>query len=192
MTRMSLADRREKLLDAALEVVARTGVASATTRAIAAQAGMPLASFHYAFDSHQALMIEAIERLQSLELAACEGLEVAGGSRQAIARSLMDSVLADIVARTNQHWSRLELLDHAMRTEGMQELAPRWRRARLDCLGRKVAAAAEGVEGLQGEDLAQFTTALVVMADGLLQDYLVHRDEQLSRRAMDVWLALLG
>lgn len=191
MTRMSLADRREKLLDAALEVVARTGVVSATTRAIAAQAGMPLASFHYAFDSHQALMIEAIERLQSLELAACEGLEVAGGSRQAIARSLMDSVLADIVARTNQHWSRLELLDHAMRTEGMQELAPRWRQSRLDCLGRRVALAAEGVEELQGQDLGQFTAALVVMADGLLQDYLVHRDEELSRRAMNVWLALL-
>ncbi len=192
MTRMSLADRREKLLDAALEVVARNGVASGTTRAIAAQAGMPLASFHYAFDSHQALMGAAIERLQSLELAACKSLEVAGDSRQEIARSLMGSMLDDIVARTNQHWSRLELLDHAMRTEGMQELAPRWRQARLDCLGHKVAMAAEGVEGLQGQHLGQFTAALVVMADGLLQDYLVHRDEEASRRAMDVWLALLG
>ena len=40
MTRMTLAERRQKLIAAALAVVARNGVAAATTRAIAAEAGV--------------------------------------------------------------------------------------------------------------------------------------------------------
>lgn len=54
--------RRDMLLDAGARVIARSGVASATTRAIVAEAGMPLASFHYAFTNHQEFLLRLIER----------------------------------------------------------------------------------------------------------------------------------
>ena len=54
MTRIPVVDRRTALVQAALRVVARDGVAAATTRRIVAEAGMPLASFHYVFASRDA------------------------------------------------------------------------------------------------------------------------------------------
>ena len=42
--------------DTALTVIARDGVHAATTRAIVAEAGMALASFHYAFRSRDELI----------------------------------------------------------------------------------------------------------------------------------------
>ncbi|MEA5154871.1 TetR/AcrR family transcriptional regulator [Raineyella sp.] len=43
--------RRELLLEAGERVIARVGLEGATTRAVVTEAGMPLASFHYAFSS---------------------------------------------------------------------------------------------------------------------------------------------
>ena len=47
MTYMSQVDRRQQLIEAAIRVLQRDGVGHVTTRAIAAEAGAPLASIHY-------------------------------------------------------------------------------------------------------------------------------------------------
>lgn len=62
MPYLPVARRQELLLDAGARVVARSGVAGATTRAVVTEAGMPLASFHYAFDSHEDFLRRLIER----------------------------------------------------------------------------------------------------------------------------------
>ena len=51
-------ERRASLARAARTVIARDGLAAATTRAIVAEAGMPLASFHYAVASRDELLRE--------------------------------------------------------------------------------------------------------------------------------------
>ena len=51
MPRVSAPSRREALIEAALRVMERDGLTAGTTRAIVAEAGMSLASFHYAFSS---------------------------------------------------------------------------------------------------------------------------------------------
>ncbi|RPA59869.1 TetR family transcriptional regulator [Gordonia oryzae] len=53
---MSVTDRRAALVEAAYRVIADHGVEGATTRRICAHADMPLASFHYAFESRTALL----------------------------------------------------------------------------------------------------------------------------------------
>lgn len=62
MPNIPVSRRRDLLLEAGARVVARSGVAAATTRAIVAEAGMPLASFHYAFASHEEFLLRLIER----------------------------------------------------------------------------------------------------------------------------------
>ncbi|SDB90452.1 regulatory protein, tetR family [Raineyella antarctica] len=62
MPNLPIARRRELLLDAGVRVIARSGVAAATTRAIVNEAGMPLASFHYAFTNHEEFLLRLIER----------------------------------------------------------------------------------------------------------------------------------
>ncbi|HMS74605.1 TetR/AcrR family transcriptional regulator [Gordonia sp. (in: high G+C Gram-positive bacteria)] len=56
MPRMPVEDRRKALVEAAFDVIAEHGVENATTRTICSHAGMPLASFHYAFDSRDDLL----------------------------------------------------------------------------------------------------------------------------------------
>lgn len=72
MTRMALDERRSHLVDAALTVVKRDGVAGATTRAIVAEAGMPLGAFHYAFSSRDELLGAVVEAVAELDRLAAE------------------------------------------------------------------------------------------------------------------------
>ncbi|MGC4935716.1 TetR/AcrR family transcriptional regulator [Gordonia sp. DT30] len=58
---MSVTDRRSALVEAAYRVIADHGVEGATTRRICAHADMPLASFHYAFESRTALLCAVME-----------------------------------------------------------------------------------------------------------------------------------
>jgi AcrR family transcriptional regulator len=62
MARMSVEERREALIEAAYRVIADHGVEGATTRRVCAQAKMPLASFHYAFESRMALLTAVIDQ----------------------------------------------------------------------------------------------------------------------------------
>ena len=70
MPRLAVTDRREALVEAALRVMARDGLAAGTTRAVVAEAGMSLASFHYAFASRDELLAELVRRVVGRELAA--------------------------------------------------------------------------------------------------------------------------
>lgn len=61
LARMSVEQRRTALIEAAYRVIADHGVEGATTRRICSHANMPLASFHYAFDSRTALLCAVME-----------------------------------------------------------------------------------------------------------------------------------
>ena len=70
MGRIPVEQRRKALIAAALRVVASRGLAGASTRAIVTEAGMSLASFHYAFESRDELIEQLIpEVIASEELA---------------------------------------------------------------------------------------------------------------------------
>lgn len=55
--------RRDRIIDAALDVIAEHGVAGATHRRIAETAGVPLGSMTYYFDGMRNLLVEAFTRL---------------------------------------------------------------------------------------------------------------------------------
>ena len=107
--RRSLAERREQLLDAAVEVMSDKGVRGATTRSITEHAGVPHGAFHYCFDSKdlliRALLEREIERARSDEAAGAEqtkSLEqwlnraLAGRVRQAMEVPKREIVLAEL------------------------------------------------------------------------------------------------
>ena len=63
MARMPVEERRQQLVDAAIRVMTRDGVTSATTRAISSEAGLSLSVFHYCFASKQDLLDAVIRQL---------------------------------------------------------------------------------------------------------------------------------
>jgi TetR/AcrR family transcriptional regulator, regulator of biofilm formation and stress response len=70
MARVPVEERRAALVDAALRVMVRGGLAAGTTRAVVAEAGMSLASFHYAFASRDELLRELVRRVVGREFSA--------------------------------------------------------------------------------------------------------------------------
>ncbi len=62
MSNLRVGRRRELLLEAGERVIARVGLEGATTRAVVTEAGMPLASFHYAFTSREEFVRLLLDR----------------------------------------------------------------------------------------------------------------------------------
>ena len=73
-------ERRRALLAATLRVVASSGLAAASTRAIVAEADMSLASFHYAFDSRDELLEVLMSEVVALEERAIAPTDIEGKS----------------------------------------------------------------------------------------------------------------
>ncbi|WP_306232715.1 TetR/AcrR family transcriptional regulator [Agrococcus beijingensis] len=59
MARKPASVRRQDLVEAGLRVIAREGMHGATVRAIVAEAGVPLATFHYVFASRDEMIGDA-------------------------------------------------------------------------------------------------------------------------------------
>ncbi|WP_338079875.1 TetR/AcrR family transcriptional regulator [Antrihabitans stalactiti] len=62
-TRLSVEERRAHLIEAAIGLAERKGVASVTTRDVAQAAGVSLGVVHYCFDNKDALMTEVVKTL---------------------------------------------------------------------------------------------------------------------------------
>lgn len=67
MRRLPFEERRRELIDAAVRVIARDGLAAASTRAIVAEADMPVGAFHYVFESRDALIRALIVEVADAE-----------------------------------------------------------------------------------------------------------------------------
>lgn len=87
--RESAQRRREALLRAAIEIVAESGTGAATHRAIAARAGLPLATTSYFFASIDDLLVEATRHFTAEQAVAYE----------ALAEELVDAPRSEFAAR---------------------------------------------------------------------------------------------
>ena len=70
MARVSAEERRRQLVAAAFRVIGRDGFAGVTTRRVCAEAGAPLAAFHYCFASKQELLAELTTQTMAALLSA--------------------------------------------------------------------------------------------------------------------------
>lgn len=176
--RIPAAQRRELLLDAALRVMAREGVAAATTRAIVREAGMSLASFHYAFDSYDAMMRALMAKVVDATRLAAEGrlhldgdVDIRTALRDGL-RGYLDHLIAD-----PEHEQVLqELAQLALRTPELEplarELLARYHDAAQDLL--EAGARAAGVAWtVPVRDVARL---VVTVTDGITLAWLADRD----------------
>ena len=118
-----MTERREQLIDAAVEVLASCGLAGTTTRAVTDHAGLALGAFHYAFDSKD-------ELLRALLARRAEQLETAVREAAAAAASigdLMDALSAVawrlVEERRDLQLALYELTLHALRHPELASVA---------------------------------------------------------------------
>ncbi len=187
MARISAPERRDLLFAAALRVLSRDGLAALSTRAIVAEAGMSLASFHYVYDSREQLLGDVISSVVDGErTAGFTGLDTGAGDLRSALRGGLDAYLELLAADPGREQGMFELTQYALRTPNLVHLA----RAQYE---RYHALAADLLEHLATElgtrwsrPVPELARLLVALTDGLTLAWLADRDDAAAQRLADV------
>ncbi len=185
MPRLPAEQRRAALVQGALRVIDREGVRGATTRAIVAEAGMPLASFHYAFRSRDELIREVIRFVVDNE----EQVSLAALRRGADIRSAIRAVLQAyfdlLVADPSHELAVFELMHYSLRTPELDGL-PGEQYASYFRVARQMLTAGAEVLGVEWSlPIDQLERVLIALIDGLTLAWLADRDDAAAARVMD-------
>ena len=191
MTHVRAAERREQLVEAAIRVLSREGVARTTTRRIAEEAGIPVGIFHYCFRDKNELLCLVTERIVAEQLVAGEtalspGADFAEALR-AGARALWDIVLADV----GKQMALYELTQVAMRTPGMEHVATQQYEGYLAAATTYLRVAAQATGVTLGDDLPLLARWLVTTLDGVILLYTVDRDADRAIAVLDAFVDAL-
>jgi DNA-binding transcriptional regulator YbjK len=186
MARVSSTDRRAALVQAALRVIDRDGVHAASTRAIVAEAGMPLASFHYAVRSRDELIREVIASVVEGERAAAIASLAPDADLRTTVRAGLQAFFDLVVARPSHEQAMFELFHYSLRAEDLADL-PRAQYERYHAIAREVLEAGAALTGMRWtipvDDVARL---LVVFTDGLTLAWLADRDVAAAARTMEL------
>lgn len=173
--RRSLTERRQQLLDAAVQVMSERGVAAATTRAITEAAGVPQGMFHYCFDSKGALLRALLERESESALAAASQLDPGSETFAEALSKVIQAQLARVRAEPARYLVIADLTVVARTDAELLELS-RWeRRQYVELVAHQLGRwhPDRPVEELE-------TLAAVILAglDGLTEAWLTTRDDE--------------
>lgn len=187
MARVPVDERRRQLVSAAFRVIGREGFAAATTRRVCAEAGAPLAAFHYCFDSKQALLVELTEQtLAELVDVQAETI-VVGQDVAASLRATLREYWATVEADPNRESVLMALTQHALADAALAGVAEaqyaayhRTARTVLETIARACGVA----WALPVEQLARM---MIVVTDGVTLAWLVDRDSGAALAALDAF-----
>jgi TetR/AcrR family transcriptional regulator, regulator of biofilm formation and stress response len=185
MPRLPVEERRTALVDAALRVMARGGLGAGTTRAIVGEAGMSLASFHYAFTSRDDLLTELVRRVVGREFSAATAGMTADEGLAGCLRHAAGGYLEHLEREPGHEQLMLELTLHALRNPRLRPLAREQYRAYTEAATRLLEQAAELTGERWARPVPELARLLITMVDGATTTWLVDRDTAATRAALD-------
>jgi len=181
VARIPASERRAALIEAALRVISQHGITHATTRAIVAEAGMSLASFHYAFDSRDELIDELIATVVAREQAAVIPDVVPGQGLREILESGILRYFEHLKADPAHEQAMLELTQYALRSPDRHPLAIAQYARYCELAERSLEVAAQVADATWRVPVADAARVLVAFTDGLTITWLVGRDDAAAR-----------
>jgi AcrR family transcriptional regulator len=186
MARIAVDARRELLVEAAIRVMVRDGVAKATTRSIVAEAGMALAAFHYSFRSKQELLENVIRTITAHTLdQAVERLSAEGGVEDKV-RAALDSYWQHLVANPGEHRVTYELTQYALRHPGLATVAKRQYEAYIEEASKLIDALAQSSDVTWTAPVPVIARYLIAVMDGLTLLWLNVGDDDAARAALEL------
>ncbi|MPY55959.1 TetR/AcrR family transcriptional regulator [Streptomyces spongiae] len=178
MAHVSAAERRPQLIKAAIDLMAREGVAAGSTRAIAAELGVAQATVHYTFGTKEDLYRAVIQHLtQEMEGQVRQAAPVDADFEETL------GVLASALWRTvrdqsKSHQLLTELTMFALRSPHLREALETHNRGVVRVTSELVMEAAERT----GQQLAQpagiIARFFLAGFDGLTMQHLTHPDDE--------------
>ncbi|HWM09642.1 MAG TPA: TetR family transcriptional regulator [Solirubrobacteraceae bacterium] len=178
------AARRRTLLEATVRVIGRGGIAAVDHRAVAAEAGVPLGSTTYYFDSKDDMVARALEHVAEREAERLRA-EWESGALD-VGPELLPERLADIVIEV---WAgdrvillaQYELYLESARRPDLRPAAERWDQAYRDFLEH-------ALELLGAPDPTRRARLLCAGLDGLLLDHVATAGAPAELRSLAVEL----
>ena len=171
MPHISTDVRRQQIIDAAVTVIATLGVDGATTRRIAEQAGAPLATLHYCFQTKENLLWAVFEQLADINELQIEASGLRGKSSQVIAEQLVTQTMQWLVDSPTINRAQIEILLWAERND--RALAAKIYEAVTDAWKEALRQARTP---LPEAELDTLTRVLVAVVDGLCLQLITHGD----------------
>ena len=192
MGRVSSVERRVALVRAALRVIDRDGVHGATTRMIVAEAGMSLASFHYAFRSRDEMMRELVAFVvQDEQRVSLEALDPDADIRSAV-RAGMQAYFELLRAHPSREQALQELVQYSLRTPELEHL-PRAQYASYFHTARVLLERGAENAGVQWSlPIEQLARILIAITDGLTVAWLADRDDEAADALIDFAADTIG
>ncbi|SOD64379.1 transcriptional regulator, TetR family [Streptomyces zhaozhouensis] len=188
----SAAERREQLLDAAVEVMREGGIGAASTRAVAERAGLPQGAFHYCFRSKDELFAALLERELNASLGqvwdALAEVRDMEASIAAALRALLDHVRSD----PEYHLLSAELTDMAARTPALAHVARREHTTYVDHVDRMLRRWQESGGGRLSVDSRALAEALVAASIGITSAWLSARDDEAAHASVALFSSALA
>lgn len=183
---MSASDRRERLVAAAIAVMTRDGVAKATTRAIADEAGMPLGAFHYAFRSKSELMALVTETIAQQSKADIDAAVLSGSNPDylELVEAGLGAYFDHVVAYPDSHLVTYELTTSALRDVELEDVARRQYDYYLENNEQLLLAVAELMGFEYAVPLPVISRYVFSVMDGLALSYLATGDEEEARAVL--------
>jgi AcrR family transcriptional regulator len=175
---------RARVIEGAIRALCATGVIGTTTRKIAAESGVPLATLHYQFDSKSALLLAVLEALIDEMTLNLRG-EVKSSS------DLEDCI--EQVLRATWRWVtrtrvlqivQYELTLYALR-EGAQWLAERQYDAYVKLYHDFLMTVSKPVNSLSAAGCSAVARFMLAGVDGLILQELAKPNQARSKRSVD-------
>jgi AcrR family transcriptional regulator len=182
---MSPQDRRERIVDAALAVARRKGLAATTVRDVAAEMGTSSGLIHHYFDSMDEVLAASFERVAREDLEQTEVLLAEAGDPRSVVRAFLNSY-----APVGEDWAFQLWLDawaEAARRPALREVSSRLNLAWAAMLERAIrTGVAEGA--FQCDDAGGAAWRILSLVDGLALQVVAHRTI-VDRSDMLAWAA---
>lgn len=178
MVRTPVEERRRALVAAALRVVASQGLSRASTRAIVAEAGMSLASFHYAFESRDELIDLLITEVLAKEEKAVVPGDLSGKSLVELLSEGLMGYLHHLRTHASHELAMLELTQYALRARVPLARQQYEQYTRIAVQSLELAALRTGTRWTV--PLHTAAKLLVSFTDGLTLSWLMDRDDALA------------
>ncbi|WP_258066811.1 TetR/AcrR family transcriptional regulator [Arthrobacter sp. GMC3] len=150
-------DRRERLIDVTLDVIAEHGVAGTTHRKVAQAAGVPLGSMTYHFNGLDDLLGAAFTKLANTT---ADGFEVAlagASDKQQACDAVVGLITGDLLGARRNSLLTYELYALAARRPELREVTDAWMARSRVALGR------------------HFDERTTIMLDALIEGLSLHR-----------------
>lgn len=182
-TRLPVAERRAQLVDAALSVAASEGIAAASVRRVADEAGVALGLVHYCFADKDELFTALAARIvDELTSAGASALRFDDAPDLATAlRSAVAALWETVEASAGEQLLTYEITTHALRNPELRGVALRQYEVSQAAAESLLALAGEAAGATWTRPVAELAGEALAFVDGVTLRWLVDGDGAAAR-----------